>query len=419
MKILTVSLHNDIYGAGRAAYRLHTGLLNSGQCSPAMLCGIRQQPDATVTELLKGNMKKLLFQVGIKIGQLPLKRYKTDDKYFFSVNANGHNVYKKINEINPDIVHIHWINHGFMSLNEFPKLNMPIVVSCHDMWYFTGGCHYDEECGRFRKGCGECPALGSHSPSDLSTKGYKARKTIYEKLGKNLTVVGLSRWMEESANESNLLDNNRVVQIHNGINTNLFKPMDKALARDLLGLPQDKQLLLFGAVDATSDFRKGYHHLKEALIKLGNSAELIVFGDERNTSKRVDGERFKEHHIGNIKDEYTLNLLYNAADITIVPSRQENLPNVIMESMACGTPVVAFNVGGNCDMIDHNINGYLAQPFIADDMANGIKKMLNNNNLLLEMGVNARQKVEAKFDIKNVAQQYLNLYRSILDNKEW
>ncbi len=414
MKILTVSLHNDIYGAGRAAYRLHTGMLQGGECTPSMLCGIRQQPDTTVSEFLHGNMKKTMFQFGIKLNQLPLTRYKTNKNYFFSADGRGHGVYKRINEINPDIVHIHWINHAFMSLREFEKLNMPIVVSCHDMWYFTGGCHYDEECGRYRIGCGTCPALGSRSANDLSAKGYEKRHSIYNRLSKNLTIVGLSRWMADSAKESNLFTNNRVIHLPNGINTSLFKPIDKAMARDLLNLPQNKKLILFGAVDPTSDIRKGYNHLKEALTMIKSDAELIVFGDERNSTRRIDGDRFKEHHVGHIKDEITLTLLYNAADITIVPSRQENLPNVIMESMACATPVVAFNVGGNCDMIEHNVNGYLATPFQAADMAAGIDKLLSNNNILSEAGKNARAKVIAEFDIRNVTTRYIDLYKQIL-----
>jgi glycosyltransferase involved in cell wall biosynthesis len=383
-----------------------------------MLCGIRQQPDATVTELLKGNLKKLIFQMGIKLEQLPLKRYNTDNRYYFSADTLGHGVFKKINRINPDIVHIHWVNHGFMALGELAKLKMPVVISCHDMWYFTGGCHYDEECGRFKTGCGSCPALGSNKAVDLSSRGYEKRKRIYRNMGSNLTLVGLSRWMAQSATDSGLLASNNVVHLPNGIDTSLFKPVDKFTARDLLGLPQDMKLILFGAVDATSDIRKGYQHLREALLAMKSDAGLIVFGDERNTPKRIDGERFKEFHVGNIKDEITLTLLYNAADISIVPSRQENLPNVIMESMACGTPVVAFNVGGNCDMIDHDVNGYLASPFDPHDMAAGIDKLLSDNTFLSEAGQKSREKILSTFDISKVAQQYIDLYRSITDKQK-
>ncbi len=417
MKILTVSLHNDVFGAGRAAYRLHSGLYQQTGCEAQMLVGIRQQPDTTVKEYFKGNLKKTIFQMGIKLNQLPLKPYHCDDQYFFSVDLFAHSIYKTINHINPDVVHIHWINHGFMPLKSFTRLNMPIVLSCHDMWYFTGGCHYDESCNRYTQGCGRCPALKSGSTNDLSSRQYLKKHKIYQQLGKNLTVVGLSRWMHQSAVESNLFGNNRLVQLPNCIDTELFKPMDKRIARHLLNLPQDKPLVLFGAVDATSDIRKGYQHLKEAFTMMHNTPTLVIFGDERNSNKRIDNQRFEEHHVGYIKDEHTLMLLYNAADITVLPSRQENLPNVVMESMACGTPVVAFNVGGNRDMIDHNQNGYLAQPFLSAEMANGIDLLIDNPDLCRRMGSIARQKIASEFNVQSVSRQYMQLYQSIIDGR--
>lgn len=417
MKILTVSLHNDVFGAGRAAYRLHSGLLQQPDCEAQMLVGMRQQPDATVQEYFKGNLKKTGFQLGIKLNQLPLKGYHPDDRYFFSADFYGHNIHKAIKQLNPDVVHIHWINHGFMALKAFTHLNMPVVLSCHDMWYFTGGCHYDENCNGYTRGCGNCPALGSNRASDLSSREHRKKRKIYHQLGKNLTVVGLSRWMQQSAQKSGLFEHNQVVHLPNGIDTNLFKPIEKTVARHLLNLPQDEPLILFGAVDATSDYRKGYQHLADALRMIHNRPGLVVFGDERNSPKRIDGQRFNEFHMGHIRDEQTLMLLYNAADLTVVPSRQENLPNVVMESMACATPVVAFDVGGNGDLVDHNLNGYLAQPFQPANMANGIDRLLEDPNLCRQMGTLAREKIIAEFDIQSVSKRYMGLYQSILNQR--
>ena len=418
MKILTVSLHNDVYGAGRAAYRLHSGLYSQPGCEAQMLVGIRQQPDATVQECFRGNLKKTLFQIGIKLNQLPMKFYRPDKNYFFSADWLGHDIHKTINRINPDVVHIHWINHGFMSLKAFAALKMPIVLSCHDMWYFTGGCHYDEHCNGFVHGCGNCPALTSNRKKDLSYHQFQQKLKTYRQLGQKLTVVGLSRWMQQSAQQSNLFSHNAVVHLPNGIDTDLFKPIEKKVARHLLNLPQAEPLLLFGAVDATSDSRKGYQHLKEAFGLMRNTPSLMIFGDQRNSTKRVDSRRFKEYHLGNIRDEQTLMLIYNAADITLLPSRQENLPNVVMESMACGTPVVAFNVGGNADMIEHNHNGYLAEPFVPEELAKGMDLLLDDPMLCSTMGSRARQKIESGFNIQSVSEQYMRLYQSITGRRK-
>ena len=193
MKILTVNLHNDVFGAGRAAYRLHSAFVRENRHEARMLVGIRQLPDATVTEIFKGQMKKFRFQAGIKLEQWPMRRYQPDERYFFSPDGVGNGVHKHIQSQDADVVHIHWINHNFMTLSELLKINKPILLSCHDMWYFTGGCHYDEERGRFTTGCGLCPALSSSKINDLSSKGYRKRASIYRQLGDRLTIVGL-RW---------------------------------------------------------------------------------------------------------------------------------------------------------------------------------------------------------------------------------
>lgn len=417
MKILTVNLHNDVYGAGRAAYRLHQGLLQHTSCEASMLVGIRQQPDATVTEIFKGQRRKLRYQLGVQWEQWPLRRYKPNPAYFFSPGGSlGHGVVEQIRKQNPDLVHLHWINHGFISLNQLLGLNVPMVISFHDMWYMTGGCHYDEGCGRFVSGCGKCPALRSTGQHDLSERQYRMRRDLFAKMPQ-VTVVGLSRWMHQSALSSQLWPAEKVVHLPNGIDTNFFKPLNRQLARNILNLPQDELLVLFGAVDPLSDPRKGYPHLKSALEQVRSEATLLVFGGERNPNQSSMHSRFKEIHFGQVKDEATLVLLYSAADVTVLPSRQENLPNVVMESMACGTPVVAFKTGGNGDLILHGQNGLLAPCYDSGQLAAHLDRLLGNTELRTQYGQHAVKHIHHCFALDGVARQYETLYRNILSGQ--
>jgi len=227
----------------------------------------------------------------------------------------------------------------------------------------------------------------------------------------NLTVVGLSQWMADRAKESKLFTEHKVLCLPNTIDTNLFKPVEKKLARDILGLPQEKKLIAFGAMDALSDVNKGYNELFEAIAKLKlDDIELVVFGSSK--PKDAVALKYRIHYLGHFHDDVTLKLLYSTVDVMIVPSLQENLSNVIMESLSCGTPVVAFNIGGNSDMIDHKINGYLAKPLDTDDLAQGIEWVLTSDSYNT-LSDNAREKVLMYFDSKVVAKKYMQLYKNI------
>ncbi len=183
--------------------------------------------------------------------------------------------------------------------------------------------------------------------------------------------------------------------------------------RELWSLPKDKKLILFGAVAATSDINKGFKELSKALQKLrGTDIEFVVFGSSK--PERAPEFKFKAHYVGRLQDDISLVTLYSACNVMVVPSLQENLPNTIMESLSCVTPVVAFDVGGNSDMIEHKLNGYLAKPFDTDDLARGIEWILNNENYD-KLCQNAREKVLKEFDSKVVAKKYIELYEKILN----
>ena len=410
MKILHINTFDTNGGAARAAYRLHRALLAESVDSK-MLVQKKTSDDSTVISPTS-QLEKGINLFRPTLDGLPVKKYKSRTQTLFSPAwLPFSQIPKKIAQINPDIVHLHWICGGMMSVHDLAKINKPIVWTLHDMWAFTGGEHYDEDQQHYLSQCGASEVLSSNKDNDLSRKGWKQKYKVYKQKG-NMAIVGLSNWIHQAAKSSSLLKNKNNIQLPNPINTVAFAPYSKIEARRLLNLPLDKKLVLFGAIDATSDPRKGFSHLFKALKKIEpESIELVIFGSSQPDTP-LD---FKQlvHYLGHLNDDVSLRALYNAADVMIVPSLQENLSNAIMESLACGTPVVAFNVGGNSDMIEHINNGYLAQPFDTDDLARGIEWVLDTPNYQ-QLCDNAREKVLTHFDSQIVAKQYIALYKEIL-----
>ena len=411
MKILIVNTSDLEGGAARASYRLHKSLL-AIHVDSKMLVQNKSSDDFTViaeTSKLRKGFNKLR----PTIDSLPIGFFKERTKTLFSPSWFGFsNIVDQINEMNPDIVHLHWICGGMMTIEDIARIKAPIVWSLHDMWAFTGGCHYDEECQGYEKECGNCKVLGSDKENDLSKKIFKRKQKAFTQK-KDITIVGISNWLNECSKNSTLLKDKNHINLPNPLDTNIFKPFDKEKARELWGLPKDKKLVLFGAMGATSDPRKGFNELMESLEKIEDSnVELVIFGSERCEDTKDLG--FNVYYLGQLYDDVSLVTLYNSVDVMIVPSLQENLSNAIMESLACGVPVVGFDIGGNADMIDHERNGYLAKPFSTIDLAFGIEWVLNNYNYKI-LCQNARNKVLNNFDSVVLAEKYIELYKSIVD----
>ncbi|MCX7984581.1 MAG: glycosyltransferase family 4 protein [Bacteroidetes bacterium] len=342
-----------------------------------------------------------------------------DVRFAFSLANTGETISKDLIE-ETDILHLHWINQGFISFNGLHTLfssNKPIMWTLHDMWPFTGGCHYVGSCTKYRTECNFCPFLRWPSSSDLSQKIFHKKKRLYSSLNPLRTVfVTCSRWLETIARRSALLQHFQITTIPNPIDTSLYHPVEKATARCTLGLPLDKKLILFGAGNIY-DPRKGLQHLIKALNilrrELGDNAsalEVIFFGKAKHPLNHTIP--FKSYSLGVISDEATLINLYNSCDVFVLPSTEDNLPNTVMESLACGTPVVAFNIGGLPELIDHMENGYLAQPFSPEDLAHGLKVLLTTPSYGT-FSHRARQKVITTFSMDVVAKQYLTLYEHL------
>ncbi len=413
MKILHINASDTSGGAARAGYRLHRALLEDGVES-RMLVQRKYSDDHTVFGP-QTRLQKISSHLRPFLDRLTVKRYKEKTQTLFSPSSLPFSgVAERINALRPDIVHLHWICGGMMRFEDLAKVQAPIVWSLHDMWAFTGGCHYDQGCGRYAASCGRCVVLGSAKERDLSRKVFLRKQKALRRCT-NMTINGLSGWLASCAQRSALFKDHRVVNLPNPIDTELFKPVDKDLARELLDLPQNKNIVLFGAMNATGDPRKGFPELSQALSMLQSpDIELVIFGSRKPLSPSDLG--FPTHYLGHLSDDLTLKILYSAADVMVVPSLQENLSNAIMESLACGTPVVGFNIGGNSDMIEHKQNGYLATPHEPSDLANGIDWVLSSQDPLL-LRRNSREKVVREFDSYTVARKYIDLYKQILEQK--
>jgi len=295
-------------------------------------------------------------------------------------------------------------------------LDKPIVWTFHDMWAFTGGCHYVGDCKKFLAECGNCPALKLSSEKDISNKIFNHKRSIFKKL--NLTIVTTSRWLASEASRSKLLEVKRVHIIPTPIDSQKYRPIDRNLARERLRLSSGRKIILFGAMNL-NDERKGFHYLIEALkvIKTlsGNSEiELAVFGklDEGNISRIP----FKVNQLGQLKTEDEIVAAYNSADVFVAPSLEDNLPNTIMESMACGTPVVAFGIGGISDMVDNGKNGILTKLKSVEELAGGILKIISDDDLQGKMSIASREKILNAFDQASVVRKYKELYNNLIQN---
>ncbi len=319
----------------------------------------------------------------------------------------------QVSHSSPDIIHLHWTAR-MMRLETLRRFTVPIVWTLHDSWAFTGGCYLPGDCTRYRESCGACPVLGSALENDLSRRVWRRKEKAW--YGLNLTIIAPSRWMAACTRASSLFSNTRVEVIPNGIDVRSYKPVEKHAARERFSLPHDKKLILFGATSATQDRNKGFHLLTDALRELAATAkndqvELVVFGSAE--PDKLSDLGFKAHYLGWQSDDTSLAHLYSAADVFVLPSLQESLGYTVMEAMACGTPCVAFSQGGVPDLIDHQQNGYLAQPYEPSDLARGIAWIMEDENRREELSRNARRKIEHAFAIENVAKRHLELYRGI------
>lgn len=412
MKVMHICTSDINGGAARAAYRLHQAECKMGIDSN-MFVQVKASDDSRViaNDRLSRFFSKVVNSFSTKVVHEVAGVDRVSPWSLNIISAN--NISKKIAEYHPDIVHLHWINSNYLSMNDLEKIDIPIVWTLHDTWPFTGGCHYFWKCNNYKEECRNCPQVQRRRLKNLAHWQWKVKRKAYEK--KNIAVVGCSQWISKCAKESSLFKNCIHTSIGNTLDFQVYHPIDKKVARSILGLPMERQIILFGADSGTHDPRKGYDLLIKSLEELdkrvnrANNILLLVFGS--NKPKDRDNFPFEVKYYGKLRDDISLALLYSSADVFAIPSREDNLPNTILEAAACGTPSIGFNTDGIPDLIRHKTNGYLAEAFDVEDYASGIVYVLCNSR---QLGDEARRIASANNNEAVVAKKYVEIYRKLL-----
>lgn len=409
MRVLHLSTTDIHGGAGRAAHRIHHALLAAGvesRMSVRVKLGnewhVRSGPHSAsrVWATLWAQSRMAMVQKTLR----PTAPFSTQ---FMS----GDGVFD-FQQFDPEIIHLHWICDGFLGIGKLGRLSVPVVWTLHDQWPFTGGCHYSGACDRFTARCGRCPILGERRERDVSRRVFLAKQRRWKKL--NVSVISPSHWMSERAARSTLFHNRSHSVIPNPIDLRTFRPVPKDAARIQLGLELTKPTLLYVAMSGTEDQRKGFDLLEKTLRSLRSicdDLQLVVVGASGADSMPAGHEHTR--FLGRLHEESVMAAAYSAADVFVAPSRQDNLPNTVAESLACGTPVAAFRVGGIPEMVDHQRTGFLAEPFDTDQLAQGIGALLSTEQRE-KLSAAARSTAENLFAPQAAADSYQKLYASLI-----
>ena len=407
MKVLFISTYDIQGGAAIAATRLLHAVRHAG-CDASMVVRAKLGSDTAV--FTAGSKKRNTFRFYWERGVIYLyNRLSRENLFDVSIANMGVSITKLPEFKEADVIHLHWINQGMLSIKEIGKIlssGKKVVWTMHDMWPFTGICHHAGACDAYTFGCGHCPYLRTPSRNDLSHIIFKRKHSAY--LTGNITFTACSHWLRELAGQSPLTWGQRVTSIPNPIDTATYRPMDKSEIRKKLNLPLDKKIILFAAVKA-ADKRKGMDYLVEAAGLMAHHSENLLFLISGGRGEEIEKQlALPARSMGYISPRQ-MPELYNAVDLFVTPSLYENLPNTIMEAMACGTPCVGFHIGGIPEMIDHRKNGYVAEYRNARDLANGLIWTLFEADFET-LSLNARGKVAEEYAQEKVAQQYKEIY---------
>lgn len=413
MKVLIVNTNERVGGAAVAANRLMEALNRNGE-KAMMLVSRKTSDNLMVADVGRSWLQRWRFLWERWRILMSLKGHRA---HLFKVDTAiiGADITRTKEFREADIIHLHWVNHGMLSLNGLRKIfesGKPVVWTMHDAWPSTAICHHTEGCKAYTTECKHCPILPNNgSENDLANKVWKRKMHVLK--GQNVSFVACSRWLEQQARESRLLQDHYLTNIPNCIDTHVFKKEDKTKAREKLNLPTDKKLIMFAAQRLDDDW-KGMKYLLEAINKLTEkhndwkqTTGIILLGEQHDDlTEHISIPVF---HMGYISDEQAIVNVYNAADTIVIPSLQDNLPNIIMEAMACGVPCVGFKTGGIPEMIDHKKNGYIAEQRNADDLSKGIEWVLDNHDYE-KLSNEAIKKVSTTYSQHRVALKYIEIY---------
>ncbi|MUG73947.1 glycosyltransferase [Paenibacillus validus] len=405
----------DNGGAGKAALRLNKGLNSIGEDS-RLFVKWKTIEDENVTQVISPEVNNKFFD------KLSMKYFINNTKpgntisslMYPSVGFDFLNLFKGY-----DVINLHWIS-SFVSVEALMKLNSiqkPLVWTLHDQNPFTGACHYTHGCEKYKVDCDICPQL---EKNELNITKYILDAKI-KYLPKNITIVTPSKWLAECARESAVFRHNRIEIIANSLETEIYKPQNKSAMKKELGLSDDTKIILFGAEDL-SENRKGLHHLLDCTHYLKqnglfqklineNKVCVLTFG---KPSPILDQMDLPYKALGYIDTDEKIAEIYSVADVLALPSTEDNLPNMMLESLSCGTPVVAFNTGGIKDVIINGYNGYLSEVGDNVNFAENIIKVFSNNEQMID---NSRRYAEEQFALKVQGEKYKELFEELINNK--
>lgn len=411
MKIIHLNYSDIIGGAARAAYRIHRAILSVGVDS-ALFVDVATSGDWSV-HAPTTKFGKAWVRVRPHLGGVLARLLRTKNPIIHSPSVLPSGRVRSLNESDADVLHLHWVQGEMLSVSDIGRLKKPVVWTLHDMWAFCGAEHYAED-DRWREGY-------RRENRPAHEEGFDLNRWTWERKRKHwrcpMHIITPSRWLGECVRQSALMREWPVTVIPNCLDTDQWKPVEKNLARRLLSLPPDVPLILFGAMGGGKDPRKGFDLLVQALNHLRGEMqglELVVFG--QMTPRDPPDLGFPVHFVGHLHDDVSLRLLYSAADLFVIPSRQDNLPNTGIEAAACATPVVAFDTCGLPDIVQHGETGYLAKPFDSEDLAAGILWVLEDDQRAFSLGKKARQYAESHFSYPAVSARYIAVYEEALKN---
>lgn len=410
MNVLMLNTFDNVAGADRAARRLQQGVRAAGVDAELLVQFKFGHSDVLC---LDSPGRRLLRRLKLYLGMLPVRFYPHRPENNFTPALLPDRLPQQVAGLDPDLLHLHWLGAGFCGIESIGRFDRPLLWTLHDSWPFTGGCHVPGDCLRYRERCGACPILGSTREADLSRRTWLRKERAWRNL--RATLVAPSRWLADCARASSLFRDARVEVIANGLDTELFRPQEKAAARERLGLPQGRPILLFGAVNPLADPNKGWPLLQAALKIVGASLPdplAVVFGARAPAPALETG--MPVVFLGPLKDDNVLVAAYAAADLLVVPSRQEAFCQTAAEALACGTPVAAFAATGVLDVVTHRECGYLARPYEVEDLARGILWILEDRARQARLAQAARRRAVAEFALERVASRYVALYREVL-----
>lgn len=420
MKVVLINSSESSGGAAIACNRLHQAHKHNNLDSSLL---VQSRSSSELDEnvyRVKGRFPLSLHEKStFYLEKLSFLPYEKDKKarFAFSSSKFGHSIHTHPVIKEADIIHLHWINKGFISiksLNQLISLNKPIVWTMHDMWPITGGCHYSDECTNYKSTCGNCFMLKNPNNQDLSNRIWRSKQQLFQK--KNaITFVTCSKWLQSITQSSSLAANQSVTSIPNCINTERYKQAHRSL-------DSSKIALLFQAMNI-GDQRKGFEYFLQSLKTLkrlnANLCDNIVINviGKANPSNYIQDLGFTVEYSGLLKNESEVIKAYQKAHLYIIPSLQDNLPNTVMEALSCSLPVIGFNTGGIPEMVVHKHNGYIAPKKDSEDLARGILWALSDPVNYSNLRQNARRTVEENYSYSHISNRYLTLYKELLANQ--